>query len=200
MDFIQLIGYIGTFVFAVSGALKARKHQMDIFGAALMAFVTAYGGGTLRDLLIGIRPLGWMNDYTALFLVVLALCFVFIFSQSTQKFQRTIFITDAIGLGLFAALGVHKSLLSSINGGYAVIMGTIGATFGGLLCDILSNNVPDLLKKGELYATACLIGGVIQVALEKQGVHEKITLGTCIFIVVSIRIISKWKRISLPEI
>jgi uncharacterized membrane protein YeiH len=200
MDFIQSIAYIGTFVFAVSGALKARKHQMDIFGAALMAFVTAYGGGTLRDLLIGIRPLSWMNDYTALFLVGLALSFVFIFSKNTLKFQRIIFITDAIGLGFFTALGIHKSLLCGINSGYAVIMGTIGATFGGLLCDVLSNTVPDLLKKGELYATACLIGGIIQVLLEKQGVNEKIALGTCIFIVVSIRIISKWKRIYLPEI
>jgi uncharacterized membrane protein YeiH len=200
MDFLQLIGYIGTFVFAVTGALKARKHQMDIFGAALMAFVTAYGGGTLRDLLIGIRPLGWMNDYTALFLVALALSFVFIFSKNTQKFQRIIFISDAIGLGFFTALGIHKSLLGGINCGYAVIMGTIGATFGGLLCDIVSNNVPDLLKKGELYATACLIGGSIQVLLERQGVHEKISLGVCIFIVVSIRILSKWKRIYLPEI
>jgi uncharacterized membrane protein YeiH len=200
MDFIQLIGYIGTFVFAISGTLKARKHQMDIFGAALMAFVTAYGGGTLRDLLIGIRPLGWMNDYTALLLVGLALGFVFVFSQNTLKFQRIIFITDAIGLGFFTALGIHKSLLAGVNSGYAVIMGTIGATFGGLLCDILSNNVPDLLKKGELYATACLIGGCSQILLEKQGINEKITLGTCIFIVVSIRIISKWKRISLPEI
>jgi uncharacterized membrane protein YeiH len=92
MDFLQSIGYIGTFVFAVTGALKARKHQMDIFGAALMAFVTAYGGGTLRDLLIGIRPLGWMNDYMALFLVALALGFVFIFSKNTHKLQRIIFI------------------------------------------------------------------------------------------------------------
>jgi uncharacterized membrane protein YeiH len=200
MDFLQSIGYIGTFVFAVTGALKARKHQMDIFGAALMAFVTAYGGGTLRDLLIGIRPLGWMNDYMALFLVALALGFVFIFSKNTHKLQRIIFISDAIGLGFFTALGIHKSLLANINCGYAVIMGTIGATFGGLLCDIISNNVPDLLKKGELYATACLIGGTIQVLLERQGIHEKITLGTCIFIVVSIRIISKWKRIYLPEI
>jgi uncharacterized membrane protein YeiH len=200
VDFILLISYIGTFVFAVSGALKARKHQMDIFGAALMAFVTAYGGGTLRDLLIGIRPLGWMNDYIALFLVILAVGFVFIFSQNTRKFQRTIFITDAIGLGFFTALGIHKSLFFGINSGYAVIMGTIGATFGGLLCDVLSNTVPDLLKKGELYATACLIGGIMQVLLEKQGITEKTALGTCIFIVVSIRIISKWKRISLPEI
>lgn len=200
MDFLNLVSYGGTFVFALTGALKARRHQMDIFGAALLAFVTAYGGGTIRDILIGIRPLSWINDYTALVLVILAVAFVFMFNRNVLKLQRTIFITDAIGLGLFTVLGIHKSFHAQINSGYAVILGTIGASFGGLLADILSNTVPDLLKKGELYATACLVGGTIQVLLERQDVDEKIAMVTCIFIVVAIRILSKWKRISLPEI
>jgi uncharacterized membrane protein YeiH len=200
MDFIEIISYTGTFVFALTGALKARRYQMDIFGAAMLAFVTAYGGGTIRDLLIGIRPLSWINDYTALVLVVAAVAIVFIFNQNVLKLQRTIFITDAIGLGLFTVLGIHKCLQSDINSGYAVILGTIGASFGGLIADMLSNTVPDLLKKGELYATACLIGGTIQVLLEKQGVNDKVTMAICILIVVIIRILSKWKQISLPEI
>lgn len=200
MNFIEIVSYTGTLVFAITGALKARRHQMDIFGAAMLAFVTAYGGGTVRDILIGIRPLSWINDYTALFLVILAVVAVFIFNKNVLKLQRTIFITDAIGLGLFTALGIHKSISADINNGYAVILGTIGASFGGLLADILSNTVPDLLKKGELYATACLIGGTVQVLLEKQGVNDKITMAICICIVVIIRILSKWKRISLPEI
>jgi uncharacterized membrane protein YeiH len=200
MDFIEIVSYTGTFVFAITGTLKARRHQMDIFGAAMLAFVTAYGGGTIRDLLIGIRPLSWINDYTALVLVVVAVAIVFIFNQNVLKLQRTIFITDAIGLGLFTVLGIHKCLQADINSGYAVILGTIGASFGGLIADMLSNTVPDLLKKGELYATACLIGGTIQVLLEKQGVNDTLTMAICIFIVVAIRIVSKWKRISLPEI
>jgi uncharacterized membrane protein YeiH len=200
MDFIEIVSYTGTFVFAVTGALKARRHQMDIFGAAMLAFVTAYGGGTVRDILIGIRPLSWMNDYTALFLVLLAVIIVFIFNRKVLKLQRTIFITDAIGLGLFTVLGVHKSMAAGINSGYAVILATIGAAFGGLIADILSNTVPDLLKKGELYATACLIGGTIQVLLERKGVNDKTSMAICICLVVLIRILSKWKRISLPEI
>jgi uncharacterized membrane protein YeiH len=200
MNFIEIVSYTGTLVFAITGALKARRHQMDIFGAAMLAFVTAYGGGTVRDILIGIRPLSWINDYTALFLVILAVVAIFIFNKNVLKLQRTIFITDAIGLGLFTALGIHKSISADINNGYAVILGTIGASFGGLLADILSNTVPDLLKKGELYATACLIGGTVQVLLEKQGINDKITMAICICIVVIIRILSKWKRISLPEI
>jgi uncharacterized membrane protein YeiH len=200
MTFIELLSYTGTFVFAITGALKARRHQMDIFGAALLSFVTAYGGGTIRDMLIGIRPLSWLNDYTALILVVLAVAIVFIFNRNVLKLQRTIFITDAIGLGLFTVLGIHKCVQTQINSGYSVILGTIGASFGGLIADILSNTVPDLLKKGELYATACLIGGTIQILLQKKGVHDNMTMAICIIIVVSIRILSKWKRISLPEI
>jgi uncharacterized membrane protein YeiH len=200
MDFIALVSHTGTFVFALTGALKARQHQMDIFGAAMLAFVTAYGGGTVRDILLGIRPLSWINDYTALILVILAVAIVFIFNRKVLKLRRTIFITDAIGLGLFTVLGIHKCAPYHINSGYAVILGTIGASFGGLIADILSNTVPDLLKKGELYATACLIGGTIQVLLARQGVNEMMTMAICIFIVVAIRILSKWKRISLPEI
>jgi len=200
MDFIQIISYFGTFVFAITGALKARKYQMDVLGAAVMAFVAAYGGGTVRDILIGIRPLGWMNDYLALFLVTLAVAIIFMFNKKEIKFQRTIFITDAMGLGFFTALGIFKSLQAGVNGGYAIIMGTIGATFGGLLTDIISNTVPDLLKKGELYATACLIGGTIHILLHKQGVDDKTTLVVCMLIVMVVRIVSKWKRVSLPEI
>jgi uncharacterized membrane protein YeiH len=200
MDFLNLLSYGGIFIFALTGALKARRHQMDIFGAALLAFVTAYGGGTIRDLLIGIRPLSWINDYTALLLVILAVALVFLFSQEVTKLKKIIFITDAIGLGLFTVLGVSKCLNADINGGYAIILGTIGASFGGLLADILSNTIPDLLKKGELYATACIVGGTIQVLLEKQGINDKLTMIIVIFIIVFIRIVSKWKRITLPEI
>ncbi len=200
MDFIQIIAYVGTFVFAITGALKARKYQMDVLGAAVMAFVAAYGGGTVRDILIGIRPLGWMNDYLALFLVAFAVTVVFMFNKKGIKFQRTIFITDAMGLGFFTALGIFKSLQAGVNSGYAIIMGTIGATFGGLLTDIISNTVPDLLKKGELYATACLIGGTIHILLYKQDVDEKTSLMVCVLMVFLVRIFSKWKRISLPEI
>ncbi len=173
---------------------------MDIFGAAVLAFVTAYGGGTVRDIIIGIRPVGWMNDYLGLGLVISAVAIVFLFKTNMSKFRRTIFITDAIGLGLFTVLGVNKSILAGVNSGFAVMMGVIGATFGGLIADILSNTVPDLLKKGELYATACLAGALLQLLLMRAGVDENTTLGVCIFVVVAIRIISKRKRIHLPEI
>lgn len=200
MTWLQYIAYSGIFVFAITGALKARAHQMDIFGAAVLAFVTAYGGGTVRDLLIGVRPVSWTNDYLALGLVLSAVVLVFLLSQKLARLKVTIFLTDAVGLGLFTVLGIQKSLDMGLNSGYAVVMGVVSATFGGLLADILSNTVPDLLKKGELYATASLLGGLTQIWLTRQGVAENTTLGICVVLVVGIRILSKWKRIYLPEI
>ena len=200
MTWLQTIAYAGTFVFALTGALKARVHRMDIFGGGVLAFVTAYGGGTVRDLIIGAQPVGWLNDYSGLGLVVLAVIAVFLLSDKLARLPVTIFLTDAIGLGLFTVLGIQKSINLGVNSGFAVVMGVVSATFGGLLADILSNTVPDLLKKGELYATACLAGGITQIALTRAGVAENTTLGICIFLVVSIRILSKWKRIYLPEL
>jgi len=200
MNLVQIITYTGIFVFAITGALKARTHQMDIFGAAVLAFATAYGGGTIRDILIGASPVGWINDYYALTLVISAVIIVFLFNTDMRKFRRTIFITDAIGLGLFTAAGIDKSMQFGVNGGYAVILGVISATFGGLIADMISNTVPDLLKKGELYATACLIGGVIYVLLQHFGSNQNIDLIGCVVLIVGIRIVSKWKRLRLPDI
>ncbi len=200
MNLIQIILYIGIFVFAITGALKARTHQMDIFGAAVIAFATAYGGGTIRDLLIGIRPVNWVNDYLALALVVGAVIIVSLFRFNTARFRRTIFFTDAIGLGMFTVFGIEKSMHIDINDGYAIIMGVITATFGGLLADIICGEVPDLLKKGELYATACAMGGVCYVLLKKPGLEYNTGLFICVIIVVGIRILSKRKRLTLPSI
>src|SRR4030095_12385724 len=107
MLLVDVLGYAGVFVFAMTGALKARKYHMDIFGASVLAFVTAYGGGTIRDVLLGVRPLTWMNDYIALSLVIGAVIIVSLIRRNSIKFQKTIFITDALGLGLFTAVGIE---------------------------------------------------------------------------------------------
>ena len=200
MNILQLIAYTGIFIFAVTGALKARTHKMDIFGAVVLAFATAYGGGTVRDLLIGIRPVNWVNDYLALGLVLGAVVIVFLLNNNVTKFRKTIFFTDAIGIGMFTAAGIEISLGAGLNDGYAVIMGVISATFGGLIADILSNEVPNLLRRGELYATACLAGGLVYILLEKAGLQKNINLLICIIIVVALRTLSKRKKVQLPEI
>jgi uncharacterized membrane protein YeiH len=197
---LDILGYSGTFVFALTGAFKARKYKLDIFGAAVVAFVTAYGGGTLRDLLIGIKPVNWINDNIALCLVLAGTIFTFLLKENVSKFDKTIFYTDAIGLGFFTAWGIEIALQNSVNEVYALVMGVITATFGGLLADLLCNAIPNLLKKGELYATACAIGGVAYLLLKKTPLDRNTSLVLCILIIVGIRIFSKRKRWSLPEI
>lgn len=200
MNLIEIIIYTGIFVFAITGALKARTHQMDIFGAAVVAFVTAYGGGTIRDLLIGVRPVNWVNDNLALGLVIAAVLIVSLLNTNFTKFRRTIFFTDAIGLGMFTAGGIERSMSYAINDGYSVIMGVMSATFGGLLADIICGEVPNLLKRGELYATACAIGGSIYIGLKHLNVDDNLGLFICVVTIVGIRILSKRKRLRLPEI
>lgn len=200
MTFLQFITYAGTFVFALTGAFKARTYKMDIFGGLVVAFATAYGGGTIRDLLIGIKPVNWINDNIALVLVFAGTAFTFLLKENVHRFQRTIFFTDAAGLGLFTTAGIEVALRHGLNDVYALIMGVMSATFGGLLADIFCNAVPNLFKKGELYATACAIGGVIYLLLKETAIDSNLNIAICVLIIIGIRIYSKRKRLTLPEI
>jgi uncharacterized membrane protein YeiH len=200
MSFLSIITYLGIFVFALTGALKARTYRMDIFGGLVVAFATAYGGGTIRDLLIGIKPVNWINDNVALILVFAGTAFTFLLKQNVKKFNRTIFFTDAAGLGLFTAAGIQVAIRYGLNDMYALIMGVITATFGGLIADIFCNAVPNLFKKGELYATACALGGIIYLLVRKTNLDPNLNLAICVITIVGIRIYSKRKRLMLPEI
>ena len=200
MTLLQVITYVGIFVFALTGAFKARSFKMDVFGGIVLAFVTAYGGGTLRDLLIGVKPVNWINDNIALILVFAGTAFTFLLKENVSRFKRTIFYTDAIGLGLFTAWGIEVALRNGLNDIYSLVMGVITATFGGLIADILCNAIPNLLKKGELYATACAVGGGIYLLLKRIPLEYNINLAVCVIVVVGIRIYSKRKRLMLPDI
>ena len=200
MSLLEFITYTGTFVFALTGAFKARAFKMDVFGGIVVAFVTAYGGGTLRDLLIGIKPVNWVNDNLALGLVFAGTAFTFLLKENVNRIKRTIFYTDAIGLGLFTTWGIEIALRNGLNDIYSLVMGVITATFGGLIADVLCSAIPNLLKKGELYATACAIGGVVYLLLKQISLDNNINLTICVLVVVGIRIYSKRKRLMLPDI
>jgi uncharacterized membrane protein YeiH len=200
MTLLEIIKYTGTFVFALTGALKARKYQMDIFGGLVVAFATAYGGGTVRDLLLGVGRVNWINDYFALGLVFAGAIITFLVKEGVNKFSKTIFFTDAIGLGLFTVAGIEVALQNRVNETYALIMGVISATFGGLIADIFCNAVPNLFKKGELYATACAVGGAIYLLLCKTTIDTNLNLLICVILIVTIRVYSKRNRLQLPNI
>jgi uncharacterized membrane protein YeiH len=200
MTLLNIITYTGTFVFALTGALKARKFNMDIFGGLVVAFATAYGGGTIRDLLVGIKPVNWINDYFALGLVFAGAIITFLMKEGVNNFSKTIFFTDALGIGLFTAAGIEVAQRNGVNDAYALIMGVISATFGGLIADIFCNDVPNLFKKGELYATACAIGGGIYLLLQNTNINKNLNLLICVLLVLLIRIYSKRNRLELPNI
>lgn len=199
MTSLDIVIYCGIFIFALTGALKAKEHHMDIFGALVLAFVTAYGGGTIRDILIDARPINWMNDNLALILVMAPVLIAAFIKFNFNRLRILIYITDAIGLGLFTVAGIDRSLLNGVNEPYCLFMGVVTATFGGLLADILCGNVPALLRRGELYATASAIGGVVYLFSKRIFQDSTVNLIICVILIVCIRLVSKWKRVMLPE-
>ena len=163
-DLVYFIDLGGTLVFAISGWLTASKMKMDPFGASVIAFITAVGGGTLRDLLIGSQPVGWMVDQNYLLMIGAGILLGYLFRQQLQKLRKTMFLFDSIGIGLFTILGIEKTLLYGLTPVIAIMMGTVSAVFGGVLRDTLANEVP-LIFRSEIYATACLLGGIIFILL-----------------------------------
>lgn len=198
MDTLKLITYTGIFVFAVTGVLKARTKRFDIFGAAVLAFVVSYGGGTIRDLLLGIKPVNWVNDNLAISIVLTATIITFFFKMNFSLIKKLIFWVDAFGIGLFTVVGIQIALQSGVSNVYALVMGIITATFGGLLGDVICNKVPALLKPGELYATACLIGGSLYLLMIKYKFNIEISMIISILLTAAIRIYAIRNKLQLP--
>lgn len=156
----------GTFVFAVSGALAAARKRMDIVGMFALALVTATGGGTLRSFMIGDFPVPLLRTPWPFALILLATLLTFLFHRQIERMQKPIRLFDAIGLGVFVAAGVAISLDLGQPWWAALLLGCITATFGGILRDVLRNEVPFVFNPGELYATPAFVGAVVLLALE----------------------------------
>ncbi len=164
MSAIYAIDLLGTLVFAISGVLAAVERKFDIVGAFVLGLVTAIGGGTLRDILIGSTPVGWMLNPHYLTVIAAAVPFCFFFKKYIIKFRKGIFIFDTVGIALFTILGINKCLEVGLPEHIALMMGIVSAVFGGIIRDVLSNEVPLIFRK-EIYATACLIGGLAYLLL-----------------------------------
>ena len=158
IQFVDVIEFIGTFAFAVSGVRHASSKNFDLFGAFTIGFVTAIGGGTLRDLFIGVTPF-WMLNPVYLWATLLAMLFVVLFKTKVVRLHYTVFLFDSIGLGLFVVVGTEKTLAMGFAPWVAVIMGTITGSFGGMLRDVMIMQIPLIFRK-EIYALACVVGGV----------------------------------------
>lgn len=180
---------LGTFVFCVSGAVAGRQNQMDWFGMFVVALVTGTGGGMLRSLLIGDLPPAFLKDPIYFILAAVATVVAVVGAGAWSRVRRAVSVMDALGLGLFVVTGIRVAQAHGLPWWAALALGVISATFGGLLRDVIRNEVPLVLRK-EIYATACIAGGLALLGLDALGVAEEIALGGTTAIVVTIRLLA----------
>lgn len=194
--FLVVIEILGTIAFAISGIRLAAAKRFDWFGAYVIGLVTAIGGGTLRDVLIKTEVF-WM--VTPLYLAVtgLSLLTVIVFRQALVKGMRTLFLFDAIGLALFVVIGIEKTLASGYDMWVAIVMGIITGSFGGIVRDILIGDVPLFFRK-DVYATACLAGGMIYWLVSLLGLNALFPQIACAVTVIGLRIAAARFKWSLP--
>ena len=196
--FVQVLDFVGTFAFAISGIRLASAKRFDWFGAYVVGFVTAIGGGTIRDLLLDVTP-GWMTDPIYLICTALALLWVILFGKYLIHLHNTFFIFDSIGLALFTVVGVGKSLAVGYPFWVAIIMGSITGAAGGVIRDVFINEIPLIFRK-EIYAMACVVGGTCYWLCDSLGMQSyacQVMAGTTVFIV---RILAVKFKICLPTL
>ena len=189
---------LGDVVFAISGANVAAEKKMDIFGCAILAFATTIGGGTLRDMMLGITPVSWTRDLYTIQAILLGIICAYFLKGKMQRITNIIFLFDTIGIAIFTIIGIEKALSVQVQPTVALMMGISTAVFGGMLRDVLAGEIPLVLSK-EVYATACLAGGILYIILKKTNINEEINIiltASVIFIIRFLAVRYKW---SLPR-
>ena len=199
MDLQYPLELAGTFVFAISGALAVKDREHDLFGAGFTGFITAIGGGSLRDVLLGSYPLVWIGDVQFVYAIFAGIISAFLFQKFLLKLRKTMFLFDTLGIGFFTVLGVEKALSLGVSVEIAAIMGMFSAVMGGVLRDTLTNEIPILFRK-EIYASACLAGAVLYVVLNYYGLERDYNLLISMSVVISIRLVSMRYHLSLPRL
>lgn len=197
-ELLKVIDIIGTLVFAISGAMAASSKKLDLFGAAFIAFVTAVGGGTVRDLLLGATPVGWMRDTTYIYVILVGVGITFLFMKWVKKLRKTLFLFDTIGIAVFTILGISKALVLEVPPIIAVMMGMFSAVLGGVIRDILINEIPLIFRK-EIYAMACVAGGALFIFL-RNVVPPEWNVVITVSAIITIRILVIKFKIGLSSI
>lgn len=194
----ETIETLGTISFAISGSFAAMQRRLDPFGVMIIAFVTSIGGGTLRDLLLGDTPVSWMRDVNYCLLILLTSIATIFFKTQIGKFKVTLFMFDSLGLGLFTLLGIQKGIAFGLSPGICIALGTITGCFGGIIRDTLLNTIPLIFRK-EIYATACILGGILYFALKSFQLTEEVNTIVVIAFIFVLRIVAVRFRLALPK-
>lgn len=195
-----LVELAGTAAFALSGVLEGARKRLDAVGIFVVGFLAAFGGGTLRDLLLDQRPLFWVRHVEMLWGVLL-LCLLSMLFLRRHHFEatlRTIAVPDALGLGLFTATGVHQALVSGMPALVAVLMGLITGVFGGVLRDIVCDQIPATFSDHQPYAVCAFIGGWCYVGVWQLGAPGWLALLVCVGVTAGLRWLALWRNWRLP--
>ncbi|HUQ97179.1 MAG TPA: trimeric intracellular cation channel family protein [Chitinophagaceae bacterium] len=197
-NFLTAIDLLGTFAFAVSGAFSAMEKKLDPFGTLMIAFVTAIGGGTLRDVLVGNLPVSWLHNGFLILVIFWSAVAAMLFGTYLKQFRTVLFLFDAFGLGFFTVSGLEIGLMYHFSASICVALGTITACFGGVIRDVLLNKLPLIFHK-EIYALACIIGGSVYYLLYATALDKDVSRLICILLIIAIRIIAVRFRLALPR-
>lgn len=197
METLQVLDMLGTTAFAISGALVAMNKKFDPFGVFIIAFVTAVGGGTLRDVLIGRQPVVWMNDHNYIYAIFIAVIIAVVFRKNLKILSKSLFLFDTIGLGIFTIIGTEIGINANFHPIISIALGTMSASFGGVIRDILCNEIPVIFRK-EIYATACILGAITFIILNKLNLDATVIYVSTTLIVIIIRLIAVKLHLTLP--
>ncbi len=196
--FYQILDFIGTLAFAISGTRLAAAKHFDLFGAYVVGVTTAIGGGTMRDVLLGTQPF-WMTNAFYLICSGIAVVWVVLFRRHLVRQDNTWFLFDTIGLALFTVVGIEKTLAFGLPMWCAVIMGAMTGAAGGILRDVLINEVPLIFRK-EIYALACVLGGIVFAICHKLGLDHNTTAVIAGSSVIIMRLLAVKYHLSLPKL
>jgi uncharacterized membrane protein YeiH len=199
MQIQYVLEVLGTGFFAISGALAANdKAKPDWFGASFIGFITSIGGGSMRDILLGSYPLVWVNDIHFVYAIIVGVILASVFFKLLIQLRRTFFLFDTVGIAMFTIVGTEKAMSLGVNPIIAAIMGMFSAVMGGVIRDVLTNEIPIIFKK-EIYATACLAGAIVYLSLDYLGCERNLSFLIAALLIIFIRIVAVKKNLSLPK-
>ena len=194
-----LADLFGVAVFAITGALMAGRKSMDLFGVMVIAVITALGGGTLRDLILDNHPVSWIRDDTYIAVATLAAVGTVVWVRLTQPIHETgLLIADAFGLAVFTVIGAEVAMQHDVPFSTAVIMGVMTGVAGGVMRDVICNEIPLIFKK-EIYATACIAGALVFIGLRLLNTPHWLDTGIAMLTVLGIRMAAIRWSFSLPR-
>lgn len=198
LSLFNILDLLGTMAFAISGALAAMNRRLDLFGIFIIGFVTAIGGGTIRDILIGNTPVTWMENTIYIYLIGVVTIVSIIFRTRLDRLKKSLFLFDTIGLGVFTITGVEIGIQNGLSPIISIALGALTGTFGGVIRDILCNEIPVIFRK-EIYATASLAGGLAFILFFQLGFNQDVIYILTSLIIIVIRLLVVKYKISLPS-